>query len=444
MSEVHLKIRQIAERGSKSDFIHLMEAAGCNSDLLTRIDALLEQALLGGNTSSRSVLFDDPVDQALAQSIVSFSTRFRPSGPSFVLGPHNYQMECHETLDPIASKPIWNAFSYTKYFLQMKVKPKRKFAIITSARNEGIYLHEWISFYRSIGIDGIFIYTNDNTDGSDELLTRLAENGLIHLIRNRVNRDTSIQTKVLRHAGLLLDELRDFEWVFCIDADEFFVPNSVPNDVKRTAELFINQTVAQAGSFSAVCLNWKWFVPDQDLTYDRELVTNRFEFYRPDDHVKSLSKLQDVIEFTAHVPRLLPTRTAINGAGQMIEDVSPRMPPAYAIGQINHYWSKSFPEFVLKKQRGLASKGLGGEQRSYSQYFEWNRNAPRIREPFPETLSHAMVNEMSRIALLPGMSVALDNVGRNHEHMLTEARALLGYETVYATENARYFSGRGS
>jgi hypothetical protein len=443
MSEVHLKIRQIAEDGSKNDFINLLSAAGCGSNLLSTVDALLDQALHGGSAGGTPAFFDNPVEQALAQSIGSFSRRFRHSGQAFVTGSDNYLIDCHEELDPLAVTPLWNTLSYTKYFLQMKVVPRRKFAIVTSARNEGIYLHEWISFYRAIGIDGIFIYTNDNTDGSDELLTTLAQNGLIHLIRNRVNRETPIQTKVLRHAGLLLDELRDFEWVFCVDADEFFVPRFIPDNVSKTAEFFVSQTLSQAGSFSAACLNWKWFVPDQDLTYSQELVTKRFELYRPDDHVKSLSRLKDVIEFTAHIPRLLPRRTAIDGKGQIIAELAPRLSPNYALGQINHYWSKSFPEFVLKKQRGLASRGLAGEQRSYDQYFEWNRNAAMTREPFPESLSRAMVDEMHRIADLPGMNAALSNVGRNHERMLSEARTNPGYESLYATENARYLSRRG-
>ena len=247
-------------------------------------------------------------------------------------------------------------------------------------------MHEWVSFYRAIGVDGIFIYSNDNTDASNSFLTALAKNDLIHLVRNRVRKESPIQSKVYRHAALLLDELRDFEWVLCVDADEFFVPSFVPDNVSKTAASFINRTLSAAGLFSAVCLNWKWFVPDQDLALDNALVTKRFERYRPDDHVKSLSRLQDVVEFTAHVPTLLPHRTAIDGAGQPVAELIPRMPPRYELGQINHYWSESFPEFVLKKHRGLASKGLAGEQRSYGHYFEWNRNAQVTREPFPEPL----------------------------------------------------------
>ncbi len=57
---------------------------------------------------------------------------------------------------------------------------------LTSARNEGSYLLDWIAYHRSIGFDHIFIYTNDNTDGSDDLLDRLAYTGAVTWLRNEL------------------------------------------------------------------------------------------------------------------------------------------------------------------------------------------------------------------------------------------------------------------
>ena len=37
-------------------------------------------------------------------------------------------------------------------------------------RDEGLVILEWVAHYRALGFDTIVVYTNDNTDGSDDLL----------------------------------------------------------------------------------------------------------------------------------------------------------------------------------------------------------------------------------------------------------------------------------
>ena len=62
-------------------------------------------------------------------------------------------------------------------------------AIVTSVRNEGLSILEWLAYHRSIGFKSFFIYTNDNTDRSDDLLRILAK-GLVTLIENDVATNT--------------------------------------------------------------------------------------------------------------------------------------------------------------------------------------------------------------------------------------------------------------
>ena len=66
--------------------------------------------------------------------------------------------------------------------------PRKRAAVVTSIRNEGVALLEWVAHYRVLGFDTIFIYTNDNTDGSIALLERLAEHGIIRLRWNETRR----------------------------------------------------------------------------------------------------------------------------------------------------------------------------------------------------------------------------------------------------------------
>ena len=49
--------------------------------------------------------------------------------------------------------------------------------LITCQRNEGPFLIEWLAYHKAIGFKRIVVGANDCTDGSHEMLTRLAELG---------------------------------------------------------------------------------------------------------------------------------------------------------------------------------------------------------------------------------------------------------------------------
>jgi len=104
------------------------------------------------------------------------------------------------------------------------IKPRRKIAMLATARNEGIYLLEWIAYHRCLGVEGFYIYSNDNDDGSDDLLRALAEAGVITWIDNRLDRTTGhAQFKAYGHALGFMPDILDFEWTLVIDLDELFV-----------------------------------------------------------------------------------------------------------------------------------------------------------------------------------------------------------------------------
>src|SRR4029077_12214959 len=86
-------------------------------------------------------------------------------------------------------------------------------AVVTSIRNEGPWILEWIAFYRALKFDSIIIFHNDNDDGSDELLSLLNSAGVIHLIRNNVSRTISPQKKAFNYSVHLLPLVHSHQWV---------------------------------------------------------------------------------------------------------------------------------------------------------------------------------------------------------------------------------------
>ncbi len=51
-----------------------------------------------------------------------------------------------------------------------KIRPNHRLAVLAVVRNEALSLCEWIAHYKAIGVEWFFIYTNNNSDGTDSLL----------------------------------------------------------------------------------------------------------------------------------------------------------------------------------------------------------------------------------------------------------------------------------
>lgn len=123
--------------------------------------------------------------------------------------------------------------------------------VVATARNEGVYLLEWIAYQRLLGFDRIVIYTNNNTDGSRDLLQELHRTGVITLIESDVSSGGNAQTKAYRHAARLLPQAISAEWCAFIDIDEFIVLNK---DRFRKLDDYLNWAARRGGD--AIALTW--------------------------------------------------------------------------------------------------------------------------------------------------------------------------------------------
>jgi hypothetical protein len=70
--------------------------------------------------------------------------------------------------------------------------------LISSLRNEGPCLLEWVAFHCAIGFDRIVIAHNDCDDGSAQMLSALAELGWITAIENNPEQGQAPQQSAAR------------------------------------------------------------------------------------------------------------------------------------------------------------------------------------------------------------------------------------------------------
>jgi hypothetical protein len=121
-----------------------------------------------------------------------------------------------------------------------------------------------------------------------------------------------------------------------------------------------------------------------------------------------------------HYPTLLPGCRQVGSDFRSSREAAMKA-PLYAKGQINHYWNKSFQEFVLKKFRGRPSQGVAGDQRSFTNFFEWDVSSST--EPLQQVSVDVLATtklEYQRLLDLPGIAEGVARVRGTVLHKLDQ------------------------
>ncbi len=239
--------------------------------------------------------------------------------------------------------------------IRSEVVPRRRACVLATARNEGVYLLEWIAYHRAIGFEHFFLYSNDNDDGSDPLLAALADADIITWIDNRLGSAVSPQLKAYAHALSLLPEMLDYEWVLIIDADEFMV-----FDTARFASVHDVLDWHRARPSDAIALNWLMYGTFGAIRFEPEqLLTRRFDTRHAEvnPHIKTLCRPHLFAHSHPHNPTSVLSRTlafrdsSAEPYEHRPEEIALAATPVADSAWINHYWSKSIDEVLCKFAR---------------------------------------------------------------------------------------------
>lgn len=76
-----------------------------------------------------------------------------------------------DALVPASLAGNWSAEQSAELEQLVAITPTKKAAVVVAMRDDGVSILEWIAHYRALGFEGIFIYSNDNNDGSDSCFT---------------------------------------------------------------------------------------------------------------------------------------------------------------------------------------------------------------------------------------------------------------------------------
>lgn len=266
-----------------------------------------------------------------------------------------------EELDFIGDRKIIKSLSNNIwmnliYHIRKLHKPTKKLCVVATAKNEGIYILEWISYYLSLGVDGIYIYSNGNDDGSSELLKALHNAGFIRYIENNVTIGCSAQNKAYTHALTINKEILNYEWSIFIDLDEFIVFNG------HMFSSFIDfLDWHNKKDVHAIALNWIFSIPEKKSDWINTPIIERLSKFdkKANGCIKTVFKPHYFYSSFPHHPLSIDNapfyyKTA-NGMQHIRSSKNNSLSisdkPSNTHAAILHYFNRSIPEFIWKYSR---------------------------------------------------------------------------------------------
>lgn len=252
---------------------------------------------------------------------------------------------------------LWNAMKLRYRMKHDKTKPQYYLAVCAIAKNEGPYFKEWIEWHLSQGVEKFYIYDNESTDCTKEVLAPYIESGVVEYT------DFPGYRRQLAAYDDCLERFRlEARWIAFIDLDEFIVPikdRSILDFLRRFEE------------FPVVEINWLIYGSGGAKKKNPGTMMERFKCHSLPSHY--LNRHVKSIVNPRRVFNLIGCHEAARIAGYAVD--SHRNPikkhfrerePQQDIIRINHYAVRSYEEFLEKQLRGRAS---GTNRTVKSEYF---------------------------------------------------------------------------
>lgn len=304
----------------------------------------------------------------------------------------------------------------------------KRHLLMSSVKDEGPFVLEFVAHHRVLGFDMIHMASNDCSDGTDHLLDALAANGAITHMRNNVKPGQIPQHRAYRRMREAY-HTDESDWVMALDVDEFLCVN--------TGEGKVGDLTALAGpEVDVISLSAMSFGTCDDEVWHPGRVTEQFTRRlaagdAANAPVKSLSRGKGRWRsIQNHHPLGFLGEgdiCAMRGNGEImnvpddgrlwkhLRNFPPRM-ITHKFAWYNHYPIKSMASFLLRglRGRGAAPVGETGPLR-------WNENY-WMKFARSDVEDHGILNqygaqtkaEMERLLAFPDIAAAQAEAERNY------------------------------
>ena len=260
---------------------------------------------------------------------------------------------------------------------------RQTYTIVTTMKNEGPFILEWIAYHRAIGFTGFTVFTNDCDDGTDKIIQRLEVLGLANHVENKLKPGQSPQRKALRRSQWH-NKTQEADWLMCADVDEFLNV--------RVGNGHLDDLMAAVGEVDAISFCWKLFGHAQRESFVPGFVTEQFLWAAPEDSyphfrasgLKTLSRNNDkFVRIRIHRPLVNQEAEDL----QWVDAGGNKMPVSYHksgwsahsafahdFARLHHYAVRSIDSFLVKRDRGRTNHINGDQGIDYWQSMNMNHS----------------------------------------------------------------------
>lgn len=320
-------------------------------------------------------------------------------------------------------------------------KGRGRCAIVTTMKNEGPFILEWLAYHRAIGFDDIIVYTNDCTDGTDTMLQMLERKGICQWRENRFKEmDLKPQHAALQSAEDE-DVIKNAKWATCIDVDEF-VNIKVGNGT-------LDALFAAAPDANMISMTWRLFGNGDVHDYVDAPITEQFlrcapEFARKPHQAWGFKTLFQNIglfkKLGVHRPKGLNPQlwediNWVNGSGAPLPREMYRNgwrstveTYGYDLVQLNHYAVRSAESFLVKRDRGRVNHVDRDQGLAY--WFRMNNNFEHEESILPRL--DVMKAELAKLMSDPEIAAAHAHSVKCHRAKIDELKATENYSKFFA------------
>lgn len=305
--------------------------------------------------------------------------------------------------------------------------------IVTTMKNEGPFILEWLAYHRAIGVTDFLVYTNDCSDGTDRMFDLLQAKGHLTHKENPYRETGEKPQHAAYHDASETDLAAAADWVICMDVDEFI---NIHIGKGTLHDLF-----AAVPDANIISMTWRLFGNGDVEDFQDQPIIGQFDRAAPHFVRKPhqawgfktmFRNLGFYKKYGVHRPKglrpeYLDQINWVNGSGRRMPDEilrtgwrSNAATVGYDLVTLHHYSLRSAESFLVKRDRGRVNHVDRDQGLAY--WFRMNHN--------PET-------DRSMIAKLPMMQAEMDKFLADPEIAAMHAACVAAHRDKIAELKAR-------
>lgn len=258
--------------------------------------------------------------------------------------------------------------------------------VVTTMKDEGPFILEWLAYHRSIGVTDFLVYTNDCSDGTDEMFDLLHSKGIVEH-RSNPYRSSNLKPQHAAYHDASESEIASkADWVMCMDVDEYINIH--------VGDGTLHDLFAAVGDANIISMTWRLFGNAELVDFKDKFITEQFfrcapKFIRKPHQAWGFKTMFRPLgyykKYGVHRPKGL--RPEALGQVKWVNGSGIPMPPkllrngwrsssrswGYALVTLNHYALRSAESYLVKRFRGRVNHVNRDQGENY--WFRMNNNA---------------------------------------------------------------------